>query len=162
MQGSTKKAAAFVLLQMVAFAGPLFAADPAEPATGQPETTLETKVPNQAQGLVVHWNPETRTFAQPNAEQRARIVEEMNRWFTARFAASKGVPLDREAIAVEVLPNGARRARLPLSFMNTAIVRVSPDGDFVPACSPTPEKAGVVLHTPLAPASPTSQPMEEK
>ncbi len=147
------KLSAFALLLSIAHTGPALAADPAGEQAAQPATT-ETVVSGQASSLVVHWDAEKQSYRQPTAAERAQIVEEMNRLLTARFADNKGMTVDTEAVVVETLPNGARRARLPLSFLNMSVVRVAPDGSFAPACTPTPERAGALLNAPVQPAGP--------
>jgi hypothetical protein len=148
------KLSAFALLLSIALTGPALAADPPGEPAAQPATT-ESVVSGQASGLVVHWDAENQTYRQPTAEERAKIIDEMNRLLTARFADNKGMTVDTDAVVVETLPTGARRARLPLSFLNMAVVRVAPDGSFAPACTPSPERAGELLHTPVQPTGPT-------
>jgi hypothetical protein len=141
------KLSAFALFLGLALTGPAQAAEPVTAA--EPAVTAESVQAPQASGLVVTWDKEKQAFGQPSAEQRSRIIEEMNRLLTARFADNKALALDAQTAAVEVMPNGTRRARLPLSLMNMSVVRVAQDGSFVPACTPTLERAAEALHTPV-------------
>lgn len=99
-------------------------------------------------GATISWDLERQQFHPPTAEQAARLAEEVRLWLDAEKAGA--VSRAPREIVIETLPGGVKRARLPLSLMNFAVVRG--DGETAGMCAEGPVSAGRALSA--APAAP--------
>ena len=84
-------------------------------------------------GVVIHWNADSRRFEAPSAEQAARLWAELQRRLSGEVATKAG--LASGPTSVERLPNGMIRARLPFNLLNLSIIRVGTDGSFAESCT---------------------------
>lgn len=149
--GTTLLVLAFVPgLTAVAFAGepPTSAGaakDSPAPAPEKPRQADRVYVLN---GATITWDLEGRRFRPPTADEAAALARQFREWMEAKMGGGELPPV--KEILAEELPNGMRRARLPVQMMNAALVSVGPEGELAGICAEGAEKAAEALATPVA------------
>jgi hypothetical protein len=137
-------------LSSIAFAGdPPSSAGAAEDASvAAPEEAAEADQVYVLNGATISWDLEGRRFRPPTEAQAAELARQFRAWMEARMGGEAPPPV-KEIEAVE-LPNGLRRARLPIHMMNAAMVSVGPDGELAGMCTEGAEGAAEALAAPAA------------
>ena len=73
-------------------------------------------------------------------------VAEFNAAMAAKLKGGQSAPETADAaVAVETLPNGLVRARMPVDRINVMVVRVGADGAFTNVCTESPRQAASLL-----------------
>jgi hypothetical protein len=86
-------------------------------------------------------------------EAVAAMVAEFNARMAAKLKGEEGAPA-ADAVVMETLPSGLRRARLPVDRINVTVARVGADGRFTNVCTESPQQAAtLLLARPLATSS---------
>ena len=100
-------------------------------------------------------------FVKVDGTRRTGANEAVSAW-VAEFNAAMAAKLKGEqsrpattaaAVAVETLPNGLVRARMPVDRVNVMVVRVGADGAFTNVCTESPQQAASLLVSRPAAAS---------
>jgi hypothetical protein len=134
----------------------------AEQATNEEKVAAleaaETTTPQvyHMNGMTIAWDSEAKAFGGLTAEQTKLMAEHFNKLVEAKFA---GTLMPREdAVVVEEMESGLRRARLPVSQLTASVVRTDENGNFVVSdCAEGAEKTGLLLKEPVR-----SNQLEEK
>ena len=143
---------ALVLGLMLGFHSPAVADDerPAPSGEAGEEHDAGTELHHVADGATISWDLDARRFRAPTAEQAARLAAELHRWTQTKAAAGEG-PFPAEEVVVETLPDGMKKARLPLRLMHAAVLRLGPGGEGAGVCAEGPRQVRDVLRA-AAPA----------
>lgn len=105
-------------------------------------------------GATISWDLGSGRLHPPTAEQAARLAEAMQLWRESKAAEEPG-RWSVDEIEVETLPNGVRRARLPLAMMNFAVLNFAAGrgtGEAAGLCAEGPSSARESLRLPAASA----------
>ena len=100
-----------------------------------------------ADGATISWDLDARRFRAPTAEQAARLAGELRRWTQTKAGAGER-PFMAEDVVVEALPDGMKKARLPLRLLNAAVLRLGPGGEGAGVCAEGPRQVHDVLRAP--------------
>ena len=99
-------------------------------------------------GATITWDLEQKRFRPPTAEQAANLAEQFRAWAEARLAdEGAALPFTKE-IVVEELPDGMKKARLPIQMLNAAMVRIGAEGELAGMCSEDTAGIARTLATP--------------
>lgn len=98
-----------------------------------PATAADEAPAVSTNGVVINWNPVSRQYEAPTAEQAARLFAELQRRLAGEVATRIG--LASGPVSLETLPNGMTRARLPLDMLNLSVIHVEADGSFAESCT---------------------------
>jgi len=134
------------------------------PAIAHPGASDAAPPPDAARAAApaagtVSGGPQVR-LVKPSEEMRrsaneavAAMVAEFNARMAAKLKGEEGAPA-ADAVVMETLPSGLRRARLPVDRINVTVARVGADGRFTNVCTESPQQAAtLLLARPLATSS---------
>lgn len=141
---------------VLAAAAPVAEAAPAgEPAGAAAARSRESVPPPAAtEGVVIVWNPASRRYEVPADQEAADLAHELQSVLAGDTGRRAGLA---EKAAVEVLPNGFARTRIPAGFLSLSVLRPAGSAGFAPVCTQGPVGALRALAAPAVSAAPVDR-----